>query len=212
MKIYRLIAASILLAAIIALPAYAQQRPAAQQPQVAAPAASSTAPVPDSKVALIDTDAFADEKAGILRLVSAVKRVETEFTPRKTELQGIQTRIKALQDEVAKVTGAASVIDPKTIQQKKEQAESLQREFDFKAQGAQSDYNKRLQEVVGPIYDDIRKALDAFARQRGITLMLDAAKIGPAIITANAAMDITSAFIAEFNSKNPATASAAAPR
>jgi Skp family chaperone for outer membrane proteins len=211
MKTFRLIAAAALLTAISILPAYAQgggaarpaQRPAATP---AAPAADN-GPVPVSTIALIDTDAFSDEKQGITRLVAAVKKVDAEFTPRRTDLQGLQARIKGINDDIAKTKDVA---DPRTLQTKKDQADQLQRELDFKAQGAQADYNKRLQEVVGPIYDDIGKALDDFARRRNITLMLDAAKIGPAIITAAPTMNVTGAFITEYNSR-PATASATTP-
>jgi hypothetical protein len=48
------------------------------------------------------------------------------------------------------------------------------------------------------------------ARQRGITMTLDMSKLLPAILTALPTVDITQAFIAEFNSKNPR--SGAAPR
>jgi outer membrane protein len=200
MKTIRLIAASIFIAAITVFPASAQQR------QGAAPAAGAA--LPDSKIALINTDAFTDEKQGITRLVNAVKGVDREFTPRKTELQGIQTRIQQLTDEINKT---ANVSDPKVIQQKNEQLDQMKKDYQRRGEDAQAAYNKRLQEVVAPIYDEIGKALDTYSRQRGITMLLDAAKIGPAIITAADGMDITRAFIVEFNTRNPATASTARP-
>jgi len=205
MRIYRLIAAAAVLVAVTALSASAQQqRPAA----ATTPAAASSAAIPDSKIALINTDAFGDEKQGITRLVNAVKKVDGEFTPRRTELQGLKAQIDKL---TADIQATANVATPATIQQKTEQLESLKRDYQRKGEDAQAAYNKRLQESVGPLYEDIGKALDAFARGRGITLLLDAAKIGPAILAATDTMDVTRAFIAEYNSKNPATASAAGP-
>jgi outer membrane protein len=205
MRIYRLIAVAAFLAAITALPTFAQQRPATA---TATPAAASNAPIPDSKIALINTDFFADEKQGIGRLVAAVKKVDAEFTPRRTELQTIKANMDKL---TADIQATASVADPKTLQQKSDQLEAMKREYQRKGEDAQAAYNKRLQESVGPLYEDIGKSLDAFARARGITLLLDAAKIGPAILAAVDAMDVTRAFIAEYNSKNPSTASAAGP-
>jgi outer membrane protein len=205
MRIYRLIAVAAFLAAITALPTFAQQRPAAA---AATPAAASNAAIPDSKIALINTDFFADEKQGIGRLVAAVKKVDAEFTPRRTELQTIKSNMDKL---TADIQATASVADPKTLQQKSDQLEAMKREYQRKGEDAQAAYNKRLQESVGPLYEDIGKSLDAFARARGITLLLDAAKIGPAILAAVDAMDVTRAFIAEYNSKNPSTASAAGP-
>jgi Skp family chaperone for outer membrane proteins len=204
MRIYRLIAAASFLAAITALPTFAQQRPAAA---AAAPAASS-AQIPTTTLALINTDAFSDEKQGIGRLVNAVKKVDTEFTPRRNELQGIKAQIDKL---TADIQATANVATPQTLQQKNDQLEGLKRDYQRKGEDAQAAYNKRLQESVGPLYEDIGKSLDAFARARGITLLLDAAKIGPAILAATDTMDVTRAFIAEYNSKNPATASTAGP-
>lgn len=204
MRIYRLIAVAAFLAAITALPAFAQ-RPAAA---TATPAAASNAAIPDSKIALINTDFFADEKQGIGRLVNAVKKVDAEFTPRRNELQTLKANMDKL---TADIQATANVADPKTLQQKSDQLEGMKREYQRKGEDAQAAYNKRLQESVGPLYEDIGKNLDAFAKARGITLLLDAAKIGPAILAATDTMDVTRAFIAEYNSKNPATASAAGP-
>ena len=85
----------------------------------------------------------------------------------------------------------------------------MEKDFKRKGEDAQAAFNKRLEEVLGPIYEDIGKALDGFAKARGITLILDVTKI-QGIVSAADAMDITRAFIAEYNSKNPATASLAA--
>jgi outer membrane protein len=205
MRTSRLIAAAAFLVAITALTAPAQQRPAA--PAAAAPAASN-AQVPTSTVALVNTDYFADEKNGISRLVAAVKKVDAEFTPRRTELQNLKAQIDKL---TADIQATQPVATPQQIAQKQEQLESLKRDYQRKGEDAQAAYNKRLQDSVGPLYEDIGKALDAFARARGITLLLDTAKIGPAILAAVDAMEVTRAFIADYNSKNPATASAAGP-
>ncbi len=208
MKTFRLIVAAAFMAAITVLPAYAQGgagRPAAP---AAGQGAAATANVPDSKVALINTEAFGDEKQGITRLVNAVKGVDREFNARKTELQGMQTRIQQLTKDIS---DTASVADQKSIQAKQDQLDALKKDFQRKGEDAQAAYTKRLQDVVQPIYDDIGKSLDAFAKARGITLLLDASKIGPAIISATDSMDVTLAFIREFNSSHPATASTAGP-
>jgi outer membrane protein len=93
-----------------------------------------------------------------------------------------------------------------------DQLEQLKKDAQRKQEDAQAAYNKRMQEVLAPIYDDIGKALDAFGKLRGITLMLDVSKIGPAILMAADATDVTRAFIADFNSKYPATAAVTSPQ
>jgi outer membrane protein len=207
MKNFRLIAAALMLAAMIAVSASAQTRPAGTTPaRPAAPQATtpaSNAPVPDSKIAFIDTGAFGEEKGGITRFVNAMKALEREFKPRQDELNTIQNRIKALADEIGKTQ---SVADPKTIQAKQDEGERLQRDLKYKQDQADADFKKRYTDVVGPISTDIGNALTAFANQRGITMILDISKLLPAVLTVSPAMDVTQAFITEYNSTHPATA------
>ena len=216
MKTIRLIAAAILLAAVVAISASAQTRPGAATPKPAAPqtqaAPAPTGPIPDSKIAYIDTGAFGDDKGGITRLVTAMNALEREFKPRQDELNNINARLKALADEISKLSGN-SVVAPSTIQAKQDEGEKLQRELKYKKEQADADFARRYKEVIDPISADIFKALNQFAGQRGITMILDISKLAPngVVLTANPNMDVTAAFIAEFNAK-PATASATPPK
>lgn len=214
MKRIRLISAVLIFTTMLALAATAQTRP---RPGTAAPrpasptttpppqtTASGSVAVPASKIALVDTSMFGDEKAGITRFVNAVQIVDREFQPRQTELTSLQTRIQVIVEDINKLRGN-SVVDPKTIQDKQNEGARLQREFDDKKEQGAAAYSKRYQEVVGPISTEIGKALDQFTQQRGITMTLDVSKLLPIMLTVDPATDITTAFIAEFNSKYPAT-------
>lgn len=214
MKVIRATAAVAFFVALTVASVSAQTRPAAgtgTQPRPAATpgaTAPSTVSVPDSKVALIDSSAFADEKQGIAKFVSALKRVNAEFQPRQTELQNLQQQIEKAKSDLQK---AAPVQDAKVTQTQQDRIALMETDFKRKGEDAQAAFNKRLEEVLGPIYEDIGKALDGFAKARGITLILDVTKV-QGIVSAADAMDITRAFIAEFNSKNPATASLTPPK
>jgi Skp family chaperone for outer membrane proteins len=211
MRIFRLIAASTFLAAITAISAFAQgstpARPAATTPARPTAAASNpNANVPESKIAFINTEAFGDEKVGITRYINAIKSLEKEFQPRQTELTTMNTRLKSLAEEIQKFS-AAPVVDPKTIQAKQDEAEQLQRDMKRKKEDADALFQKRYEAVVSPISQDIGKSLTEFANQRGITMILDISKLMPAVLTVNPAMDVTEAFIVEYNRTHPATAS-----
>jgi len=203
MKTIRAIAAIAFFAAISAATVAAQPKPGSPPASPAAATGSTTGNVPEAKLALVDTDQFLDEKAGILRLVSAAKKVENEFQPRRTELQNLQAQIDKMTGDLQK---ASPVQDPKVTAQQQDAIDQKKREMQRKTEDAQSAYQKRLQDMLGPVYDDIGKALDAFAKAHGITLILDVTKI-QGIVSADGSLDITKAFITEFNSKNPATAS-----
>ena len=208
MRNIRIFAAAIMLAAIVAVSASAQTRPAGTTPaRPATPApATQAGPVPETKIAYINTQAFGDEKAGITRLVTKLKALEREFDPRQKELTTMNNRLKALADEISKLTGS-TVVDPKTIQAKQDEAEQIQRDLKYKKEMADADFAKRYEQELAPISKDIRDTLNQFAAARGITMLLDISKFGDAILIANPGMDITQAFITEFNSR-PATASA----
>ena len=203
MKTIRAIAAIAFFAAISAATVAAQPKAGSTPASPAAGTGSTTGNVPEAKLALVDTDQFLDEKAGILRLVSAAKKVENEFQPRRTELQNLQSQIDKMTADLQK---ASPVQDPKVSAQQQDAIDQKKREMTRKTEDAQSAYQKRLQDMLGPVYDEIGKALDAFAKAHGITLILDVTKI-QGIVSADGSLDITKAFITEFNSKNPATAS-----
>jgi Skp family chaperone for outer membrane proteins len=180
-------------------------RPAATPtPRPAATPAASNAPVPDSKIALIDTSMFSDEKNGIYRYVDAARAVQLEFKPRTDELDNLQKRLDALANEI-QTLAKAPVPDQKTIQAKQQQGVNLQAEGKTKKDRLDEDLRKRYEQVIAPISSQIGAALDQFAQQRGITMTLDASKLLPVILTALPSLDLTQAFINDFNSKNPRT-------
>ena len=82
-------------------------------------------------------------------------------------------------------------------------------EFKRKGEDAEAAYTKRRQEIFTPLQQDIGKALEVFAKARGITVIVDGSQV-PLVYAADN-IDITRAFINEFNSKNPATASVTQP-
>jgi outer membrane protein len=202
MKIVRYFAVVALLT-LLAVSASAQQKTA---PPTAAPAQQATVAVPDSKIAMIYSDAFLDPKTGIVRFNSLLSTLNREFQPRQTELQNMQTRINTLTKEI---NDTQSVADPNTIRTKRDQLDQLNTEFKRKGEDAEAAYNKRRQDIFMPLQQDIGKALEAFAKARGITVIVDGSQVP--VVYAAESIDITRAFINEFNAKNPATAAVTTP-
>lgn len=98
---------------------------------------------------------------------------------------------------------------PDAIRQKRDQLEQANTELKRKAEDAEAAYNKRRSDIFMPLQQDIGKALEAFAKARGITVIVDGSQV-PVVYAADS-IDITRAFINEFNSKNPATAAVTTP-
>jgi outer membrane protein len=185
--------------------------PAAQATPTPAATAPSTVPLPTSKMAVIYTDTFLDQKNGIAKFNSVLTKLNGEFQKLKDEINGMQTRAQTLEGEITKLRDApaGTPIDQRSLQAKIDQLEQLKKDTQRKAEDAQVAYNRRRQELFTPLQDEIGKALEAFAKSRGINVILDGAQI-PLLYAADS-IDITRAFIADFNSKNPVTAATTTP-
>ena len=192
----------------------AQQRPAGPPPAARptpTPAAAPTTPpatvaLPTSKMAVIYTDVFLDQKAGIAKFNSLLTKLNSEFQKLKDEINAMQQRAQALETEINKLreAPAGTPIDQRALQTKIDQLEQLKKEIQRKAEDAQAAYNRRRQELFAPLQDEIGKALEVFAKARGINVIIDAAQVP--LLYAAESIDITRAFITDFNSKNPVAA------
>jgi len=187
---------------VSAAPAFAQAPGTQPRPQAAA------TNIPVSKVAVIFSEAFQDAKVGIARFTVLLTKLNSEFQKTQEELNQTAQRITQLNDEVNKTR---TVADPKVTQQKIDQLDQLKKDYQRKGEDAQAAYQRRRAEILGPLQEDVGKALNAYAKSHAITIIIDGSQV-PGIIYASDTIDITRAFISDFNSKNPATASVATPK
>jgi Outer membrane protein len=196
------------------------QRPAAPAAAQSTPTPAATAPatspgatqLPTSKMAVIYTDAFLDPKTGIAKFNIVLTKLNGEFAAVKNELTQMQTRAQTLQDEITKLqqAGPGVPVDQRAVNTKVDQLEQLKKDVQRKGEDAQASYNRRRQELFAPLQEEIGKALEVFARARGINAIIDGTQV-PLLYAADS-IDITRPFITEFNSKNPATAVATPPQ
>lgn len=156
-----------------------------------------------AKIAVIYSGAFQDGKAGIARYVSVITKVNAEFQPLQNELNQTAQRLKGLEAEIARMQQGATPATPAQIQAKIDQLDQQKTEYKRKAEDAQANYQKRRADALRPLQEDVAKALDAFAKARGITILLDGSQVP--ITFADDAIDVTDAFIAEYNKANPVT-------
>ena len=181
-------------------------RPAAQP--TPPPSAAATVALPVSKLAVIYTDMFLDPKTGIAKFNTVLTKLNGEFQKQKDEITQAQTRAQTLEAEINKLreAPAGTPIDQRSLQAKIDQLDQLKKDTQRRAEDAQAAYTRRRNELFSPLQDEIGKALETFAKAHGINVIIDAAQV-PLLYAADN-IDITRAFITEFNSKNPATASA----
>ncbi len=199
MKTFRFIAVNFIFAAVFAVSASAQ----------------------DAKIGLVNTFAFDDTKAGITKLVAASNSLEAEFKTSTTELetmykrsQSLQGEIKTIQDQLAdpKYPGDKTKLQA-TGQAKADELEKLGRDFKFKQEDLKARLESRRQVVVGPIYQDVMKAMQEYAVKNGYAVIFDGAKLEEAgiLIAFQNKYDVTKDFITFYNARPATTATTAKP-
>jgi len=181
----------------------------AQTPVTTTLAPPQTATVPRSKIAVIYSAAFQDPKEGIARFAVTINKLNAEFQPLQTELNQTAQRLNAMQEEIRKMQQGATPATPQQIQAKIDQFDVQKKAYDRKGEDARTDYQRRRGQLLMPLQEDVGKALDAFGKANGITMIIDGSQV-PLVYAADT-IDVTKAFIADYNRRNPATA-AATPR
>ncbi|MBV9216989.1 MAG: OmpH family outer membrane protein [Acidobacteria bacterium] len=168
-----------------------------------------------TKIGWIDTGAFGDEKEGVTKYINALKALDNEMKPRVTELQTIAAKIKTISDDLQKMQSNPAIpVDQKVALQKQDEGNSLQRQYDFKKKEYDAALETRSGAVLGPVSDEIGKAIQDFAKQKGYVAILDINALAQAnaILALDSTANVTKEFIAYFNTRPAATtASSATP-
>jgi Skp family chaperone for outer membrane proteins len=170
---------------------------------------------PPTKIGWIDTGAFGNEKAGILKYINAYKALANEAKPRETELVGIQTKIQTIASDLQKMQANTAVpIDEKAAVAKRDEGERLTRELEFKKKEYDAFVQRRGGEILGPVNQDIGKALADFGKQKGYIAIFDIDKLlqAGAILHLEPTADITKEFIVFYNARPAGAATASTPK
>lgn len=201
MKTLRLFAAALFVAAVFSVSAYAQ-------------ATAAT-----GKIVYINVAAFGEDKVGIAKYITAATALDNEFKPVNAELQTMGTRYQNLQKEIQTFQEQAKnskvPINTATIQTKADEYGKLERDIKFKQEDAKARFQTRYGQLVGPVMQDIMRAMQDFAKQKGYSMILDAAKLdeaGIVLAVGNDSADVTKEFVAFYNTRPAGSAAAATPR
>lgn len=162
-------------------------------------AAVAAAPV---KMAIIDTEAFNDPKNGVKRLVNVYTQIDTELKPKRDEIVALNTRLQALAQKAN-----AGTITPAEA----DEADNIKRDIQRKQEDGQKLLENLTRQRTGSIFNDLSTALQTYAKSRGFDMVVDVSKLQNSILLINPAIDITGAFIADFNARSPGTAAPTKP-
>jgi len=165
------------------------------------------------KVGLVDTGAFLDDKpgAGIPKLKTAYNSLNAEFKSVNDELTTLGTQYQQKVDEYNKLKN--STVPAGDLEAKASAIQDMETSIKRKQEDAKNKYDKRQEAVVGPVFADIGKALNEYAKAKGYAVILDGAKLEQAgvLLGFDDKYDITKDFITFYNGRGgAATASTAA--
>ncbi|REJ75917.1 MAG: OmpH family outer membrane protein [Acidobacteria bacterium] len=193
MKVLRLFAGSLIFSAIFAASAFAQ--------------ATETV-----KIGVINPFYFEQEQGGIAKYINALKSLDNEFKPDNQKLQTLVNRINALKTEIETLQKQNGTVPVKAedVNKKIEEHNRLARELEFQKKDAEARFESRQRVVMGPLMQDIGKAMQEYANQNGFSLILDASKLDNAglVLAFDRKLDVTQDFIKFYNARPAGTASA----
>jgi Skp family chaperone for outer membrane proteins len=200
MKIFRIVVAAVAFAAFTIL-AQTQTRlliggsTAANVSPVAAPA----------NIGIIDSSAFGDEKTGIVRVINAIKQIDTKLQPLRAEIRVMRERLNTMRADLQK---KRLIQDTRTTAQQNDEADRLEVQIKRKTEDATTASQRESATVLDPLQKDIATALTAYAQAKGLTLVIDANRVP--FVYAATSLDITREFINDYNRTHPAGATAPA--
>jgi len=195
------------ISALLSLVAFAQTTPQPPRSAPQNPAASAGVAGAQGKIAIINIAAF---RVGIGEFKTTLEALNKEFEQRNRELEGLQKQIEDLKN---KVQAPSPAVQPSVRNGWVEQGAELEKALNRKSQDYQTLFQKRAQELVGPIMDRINQFLDQYCKQRNIIMVLErqVAENSNLLVWNAPAAEITEDFMNEYN-KAHSSSTPAAPK
>jgi len=192
------------ISALLSIVAFAQATPQPPRSTPQNPAASGGAGG-QGKIAIVNMAAF---RVGIVEFKTSLEALNKEFEPQNNELQGLQKQLQELKN---KVDTEAPKVQPSVRQGWIEQGTQLEKTLKRKTEDYETLFQRRGQEVVGPIMDKINKFFDQYCQQRNIVMVLErqVAESSNLLVWMAPVMEITDDFMSEYNKAHPSSTPAA---
>jgi Skp family chaperone for outer membrane proteins len=192
---------AIAISSLLSLVAFAQVTPQPPRSAPQNPAASAGGERAQGKIAIINTAAF---RVGLGEFKAILEALNKEFEPQNNELEGLQ---KQLQDLKNKVEKDGPNVQPSVRDGWIEQGTQLEKTLKRKTEDYQSLFQRRGQEVVGPIMDRINKFFDQYCQQHNIVMVLErqVAESSNLLVWMAPPVEITEDFMNEYNKAHPSS-------
>lgn len=171
-------------------------------------AVSAAAQTTGDKIGLVGWDAFGDPTKGIKKYAAALTTLDKEFEVINNELRTMATKYQTLQKEIQGIQDTCQKnpncpFTATAVQAKVDELGQLERDIKKKQEDGAAKYKSRYATVIGPIQNDILKAMNEYAEQKGYAMILDGGKLEEAGILLGFAKktNITDDFITFYNAR-----------
>lgn len=138
----------------------------------------------------------------------AAAELETKLAPKRKELEGKQSAIAQLQDQLNKGRNTMAA----------DQREKLMRDIDQRTKSlnrdtedAQAEVEQEQQKILQELGQRIMAVIDKYARDNGFNLILDVSSPQTPVLYISSGIDITQEIVALYDKNAPAGAAPAAP-
>lgn len=203
-RMKRSVALVLTLASGLALNA-AAQTPSAPDAPGAAPSAAAAVPAGPTKIAVIAFQVA----------VAQTNEGQRNFADLQRKYQPKQAQLKALSDEVDKLTKDLQAQGDKLSEQERaaraRTIDDKKKQLERSAEDAQNDFQSEMQELYNALASKVYDVMAAYAQKHGYTLVLDVAQQQNPVLYANESTNITKAVIEAYNQKSGVPAPAAQP-
>jgi outer membrane protein len=165
----------------------------------------SPAPAAAGKVAVINIQSAI---TGTSEGKQASAELQSQFTPRQNELDGLRKKIDDLQNRLR--NGATTLSDEEKARLQRE-GETATRVFQRKQQEMQDDANDAQREVVDRIGRKMLEVIDKYSKENGYSVVFDISAQNTPVVYAANQNDITQDIVRLYDQAYPIKA-AATPR
>ncbi|MBI4874743.1 MAG: OmpH family outer membrane protein [Acidobacteria bacterium] len=138
----------------------------------------------------------------------AAAELETKLAPKRKELEGKQSAIAQLQDQLNKGRNTMAADQrEKLIRDIDQRTKSLNRD----TEDAQAEVEQEQQKILQELGQRIMAVIDKYARDNGFNLILDVSSPQTPVLYISSGIDITQEIVALYDKNAPAGAAPAAP-
>jgi outer membrane protein len=169
----------------------------AQAPARPSGGGANVGTIPRGRIAMLDVGTFSTQINELKRAIEALNR---SFEPRTKELRALADRITGLEAQARQGSIAQN-----QQAQFAETYEQLKLEYKRKSEDVEREGQKAYADQTDPIQEKLRTAMQKFAAERGIVVIIEigGALQSNSVFYAAPGTNITQDFITEYNKANP---------